>query len=99
MPGWTLDCDEIGMKHRYNRPYGPRNGLPEIMNQVWSSWRTGRPSLAASLARREAEPLVRGLLLMESAWQKAHACAVGPAVLRTSSGRLGSRAGPRNCIR
>lgn len=49
------------------------NGIYSI---VWSSWRTGRAQLMASLARQQErpdadpEPLVRGLLLMESAWQK-----------------------------
>ncbi|CAE7379964.1 unnamed protein product, partial [Symbiodinium pilosum] len=49
------------------------NGIYSI---VWSSWRTGRAQLMASLAKQQErpevdpEPLVRGLLLMESAWQR-----------------------------
>lgn len=49
------------------------NGIYSI---VWSSWRSGRAQLMASLAREQerpevdSEPLVRGLLLMESAWQR-----------------------------
>ncbi|CAE7426165.1 KIF13B [Symbiodinium natans] len=48
------------------------NGIYSI---VWSSWRSGRARLTAALARQQERPeidpesLVRGLLLMESAWQ------------------------------
>ncbi|CAK8985222.1 unnamed protein product [Durusdinium trenchii] len=51
-------------------------GVVESIEGVWSSWRTGRAELMASLARQQErsaadpEPLVQGLLLMESAWQK-----------------------------
>eukprot|EP00435_Cladocopium_sp_Y103_P001054 s5507_g1.t1 len=50
---------------------GHSESLSWLLFSVWSSWRTGRAQLMASLARQEPdadpEPLVRGLLLMESA--------------------------------
>mmetsp|Transcript_103043 Transcript_103043/g.220389 ORF Transcript_103043/g.220389 Transcript_103043/m.220389 type:complete len:179 (-) Transcript_103043:112-648(-) len=63
------DITECGSSGEHLIP----NGIYSI---VWSSWRSTRPRLARALYQREGpqvameEPLVRGVMLMDSEWGK-----------------------------
>merc|ERR1712060_417528 len=63
------DATECGSSGEHLIPNG-------IYSMVWSSWRATRPHLARALYQREEpqvaieEPLVRGVMLMDSEWGK-----------------------------